>query len=400
MTGDWGGKRKKLQEAGVTLRAHFVTETAANPTGGQRQTIRYTQQVDFGADLDLDRLAGLSDPKIQITLTDRVGRSLSADAIGNQFAVQELYGAGQNFRLSEFQYQQDLFTRKLSIGFGWAPVGDNFATISVLCDFQNAVLCGHTNAMTVNSGAHNFPTGEWGAHVKIIPVPQFYVATGLYQVNPDEDNGDNGFNLSFHSTGAFVPVELGWLPGQGPGGLPGTYKIGAYYNSSPTPDVLTDVNGLSAGLTGAPFAIRNGRWGTYAMADQMVFRQEPDSDRGLRLGGLVGMGDHETAKFGYFLAGGGVYQGTFARREKDWISFAVAYVRTNPRLTTFQEDRNMVVPGSVGIQTSESIVEIDYSAQLAPWLEVRPNLQYVIDPGATGKIPNSFVMGLYTSITF
>jgi porin len=243
LTGDWGGKRTKLQEAGVTLRAHFITETAANPTGGQRQTIRYTQQVDFRADLDLDRLVGLSDAKIQITLTDRAGRSLSADAIGNQFAVQELYGAGQNFRLSEFEYEQDFFTQKVNIGFGWAPVGDNFATISVLCDFQNAVLCGHTNAMTVNSGAHNFPTGEWGAHVKIIPVPQFYVATGVYQVNPDEDNGDNGFNLSFHSTGVFVPVELGWLPGQSPGGLPGTYKIGAYYNSSPTPDVLTDVKG-------------------------------------------------------------------------------------------------------------------------------------------------------------
>ncbi len=78
----------------------------------------------------------------------------------------------------------------------------------------------------------------------------------------------------------------------------------------------------------------------------------------------------------------------------------MAYVRTNPRLTTFQKDRNIVVPGSIGIQTFESIAEIDYSAQIAPWLAVRPNLQYVINPDATGKIPNSFVMGLYTSVTF
>lgn len=399
-TGDWGGERTRLRQAGINLRADFVTESAANLIGGKRQAIRYTQQVDFGADLNLNRLLGFSDGTIQITLTDRAGRSLSADAIGNQFEVQELYGAGQNFRLSELNYQQGLFARKVTLGFGWSPVGDDFATLPILCDFQNVVACGNANAMAVNSGAHNFPTGEWGAHIKLRPAPAFYVATGIYQVNPNEDKGDEGFTLSFHSTGAFVPVELGWLTGRGSGGLPGTYKIGAYYNSSATPDVLTDVNGLSAGLTGAPFAIRNGRWGAYAMADQMVYRREPDSDRGLRIGGLAGMGDPETAKYGYFLAGGGVYQDPFSGRANDFVSFAVAYVRTNPRLTTFQEDRDTVAPGSTGIQRFESIVEVDYSAQVAPWFAIRPNLQYIVNPGGTGTIPNAFVIGLYTSVTF
>lgn len=400
LTGDWGGTRTRLQGRGINLRADFVTESAANPIGGKRQAIRYTQQIDFGADLDLNKLFGHSHGTVQITFTDRAGRSLSADAIGNQFAVQELYGAGQNFRLSELNYQQDFFANKITLEFGWSPVGDDFATLSILCDFQNVVVCGHANAMAVNSGAHNFPTGEWGAHIKVRPMPQFYVATGIYQVNPKEDDSDNGFDLSFHSTGAFFPVEFGWLTGRGSGGLPGTYKIGAYYNSSPAPDVLTDVNGFSAGLTGAPFAIRNGRWGAYGMADQMVYRPGPDSDHGLRLGGVAGMGDRETAKYGYFLAGGGVYQGTFPGRDNDFVSFAVAYVRTNPRLTTFQEDRDTVAPGSVGIQRFESIVEVDYSLQLAPWFAIRPNLQYVINPGGTGKISNAFVIGLYTSITF
>lgn len=400
LTGDWGGERTRLQEKGINLRADFATESAANPVGGKRQAIRYTQQVDFGADLDLNRLFGQSHGTVQITFTDRAGRSLSADAIGNQFEVQELYGAGQNFRLSELDYQQDLLAHKITLKFGWSPVGDDFATLPILCDFQNVVACGHANAMAVNSGAHNFPTGEWGAHIKVRPVPQFYVSTGIYQVNPNEDDSANGFDLSFHSTGAFFPVELGWMTGLGGGGLPGTYKIGAYYNSSPTPDVLMDVDGFSAGLTGAPFAIRNGRWGAYAIADQMVYRPGPDSKRGLRLGGLAGMGDGETSKYGYFLAGGGVYQGTFPRRDNDFVSFAVAYVRTNPRLTTFQEDGDTVAPGSVGIQRFESMVEADYSAQLAPWFAIRPNLQYVIHPGGAGKVSNALVIGLYTSVTF
>ena len=95
-----------------------------------------------------------------------------------------------------------------------------------------------------------------------------------------------------------------------------------------------------------------------------------------------------------------MYQGTFPTRDNDFVSFSVAYVRTNPRLTTLEEDRNSTVPGAVGVQTFENIAEIDYNVQIAPWISVRPNLQYVINPGGTGKIQNALVIGLFTSVTF
>ncbi len=400
MTGDWGGERTSLRDAGIDLRAHFTTESAGNPSGGNYQAVRYTQQIDFGADFDLDRLMSIHGAKIQVTLTDRVGSSLSADALGNQFAVQELYGAGQNFRIAEMNYQQDFLKHKVTIELGWSPIGDSFAGLPDFCNFQNAVICGHASAMTTDSGAHNFPTAEWGARINVSPTPDFYVAVGLYQVNPNGDAADNGFDLSFRSTGAFVPIELGWLPGQGSGKLPGVYKIGAYCNSSETPDLFKDVNGHPAALTGEPFEQHNGRWGGYIMADQMVFREESSSNRGLTLGAMLTVGDPDTAKYSYFWVTGGHYQGTFPRRDNDVVSFMIAYARTNSRLTQYQQDLDIVAPGSVGIQTYESIAEIDYGLQLTRWLKIRPNLQYVINPGGTGKIPNAFVTGLYTEVTF
>ena len=111
LSGDWGGERTRLEKAGINLRAHFLTESAANPIGGKSQTTRHTQQVDFGADIDLGRLIDISGGRVQITFTDRVGRSLSADAIGNQFAVQQLYGAGQNFRLAELKLSTEPIRR-------------------------------------------------------------------------------------------------------------------------------------------------------------------------------------------------------------------------------------------------------------------------------------------------
>ena len=77
--------------------------------------------------------------------------------------------------------------------------------------------------------------------MKLEPTREFYVQTGIFQVNSNEGNSDRGFDLSLGSTGVFVPFELGCLPGRDTGTFPGIYRIGAYYNSSDTPDVLQDI---------------------------------------------------------------------------------------------------------------------------------------------------------------
>ncbi len=83
MTGNWGGTRSDLEAKGVTLRAHHLSESAANPVGGLRQGAAYTEQVDAGADLDLGKLIGLSRAKLRATVTQRAGQSLAANAIGS-----------------------------------------------------------------------------------------------------------------------------------------------------------------------------------------------------------------------------------------------------------------------------------------------------------------------------
>ncbi len=254
--------------------------------------------------------------------------------------------------------------------------------------------------MTTNSGAQNYPVGQWGASIKVSPIPQFYAQTGAYQVNPNKENSDKGFDLSFTSTSVLVKLEFGWLPSKDTGRFPGIYKIGGYYDSSDTPDVLQDIHGFSAGLTGAPFLMHDGRLGAYGMADQVIQRDGSDPHRFLRVGAIAGIGDRATATYRYFVATGGVRQGTFKHRDADFIAVLFAHGSINPRLTRYEEDRNAVAPGSVGIQTYESIAEIDYNIQIAPWLSVRPNLQYVIRPGGTGKIPNAVVIGLHMGVTF
>jgi len=81
------------------------------------------------------------------------------------------------------------------------------------------------------------------------------------------------------------------------------------------------------------------------MADQVIQRDSSDSQRLLRIGAIGGLADPATAVFQYFVATGGVRQGTFIHRDRDFISALLAYARTNPRLTRYQQDRNAVAPG-------------------------------------------------------
>jgi porin len=396
MTGDWGGMRTRLEAAGISLRAHYTSESAYNPSGGQFETARYTQQLDFGATLDLERLARIPGGQALITFTDRKGRSLSADALGNnRFAVQEVFGGGEILRLVELHYRQELLQRWLLFDIGWQPLNANFATSPIYCAFQSLATCG--TLQLDNFNWENWPFAQWGAMARFHPSPEYYVSAGAYQANPR--HATDGLNLTFAGTGVIAPVELAWLPGQGGRGMPGEYKLGGYYDSSQTPDVFKDINGLSAGLTGAPFAQHNGRWGVYALATQMVYREASEAKRGLTLFAMATTSDPKTETFRYVYAAAS-YQGTFAHRDDDFISLLFARGMFNNRLTRFQEDRNSVSPGAVGIQKYESVVELDYGIAVAPWLQVRPNLQYVIRPGGTGTIRDAFVLGLFTKVTF
>lgn len=396
MTGNWGGIRTRLEETGIQPRGHYASESAYNPSGGIDQAARYTQQIDFGANLDLDRLAGIRGGKVAITFAHRSGDSLSADALGNnKFAVQEVFGGGEILRLVELHYQQKLVDGKLLFDIGWSPLGGNFATSPIYCSrFQSLATCG--TLQLDNFNWQNWPFAQWGAMVRFQPRPGYYVSAGVYQVNAN--HATEGFDLGFSGDGVIVPFEVGWFPGGG-SGLPGEYKLGGYYDSSTTDDVLRDINGSSAGLTGEPFATHSDRWGVYALATQMVYREPSEEKRGLTLFAMATTSDPMTRTFRFFYAGA-FYKGTFAHRDDDFVSLLYAHGNFNDRLTQYQKDVNSVSPGAVGIQTDESVVEVDYGIQVAPWLQVRPNLQYIIRPGGTGEVQDAFVIGLFLCGTF
>ena len=395
MTGDWGGTRSALEAKGVTLRAGYLSESAANPVGGLRQGATYTQQVDAGFDLDLGKLIGLPGGKFHVLFTERAGQSLAAQSIGSIISVQEVFGGGQNVRLAELSYEQSVLDNRLNAKLGWIHASDDFASSPLFCYFQNNGFCGQV-AIVINSGFTIFPSGSWGSVVKASVHDDFYLQAGVYEVNPTLPLAANGFKLGTSgATGVIVPGEIGWQPRLGPAALPGHYRLGGYYDTS-------DASYLGSPLGGPPSTMR-GRWGFYFQADQMIHRtagSRPDQDQGLTVLAVAAYAGPDTALLQSYWQFGFLQRGTFASRDQDTIGLAVSQVRVSSQLVAAQTLANAQIPGSVAVQSAETAIELNYRAQLTPWSTVMPNIQYVMQPNAVTTIPNALVLGLQVKLTF
>lgn len=352
--------------------------------------------------LDLNKLFGWSGATFQTTLTQRTGRNLSDDAnLGTLQQVQEVFGRGQTIRLTQFWLDQSFDQGLIDWKIGRMPFGDDFASFH--CDFMNLTFCGADPGNLVGNYIFNWPISQWATRVKFSLGKEGYVQAGAYDVNPRYLNLENEVAPVFFSgsTGVLIPVEFAWLPSFDDGQLPGSYKIGFWYDTSTADDVVDDINGDLIALTGMPAQQDRGRYGAYINFEQQVLRTSAvDPKRGLDVFLNAVFADDRTSTTDRQFAAGLIFTGPFDGRPMDSIGFAGGVTYVNGRVADSQSQENAAGLGPVAVQDNEYAFELFYTLQVAPGLYFRPNIQYVIDPGGTDENPNVLILGLKTSANF
>jgi porin len=392
MTGDWGGLRTSLSQAGYDFRSAYIGEYAYNFSGGKRIGGDYAQQFAIGMDVDMGKVADLTGGSFHVTFNVREGRNTTADFIGNKIDVQEIYGDGENFRLAELSWDQFLFDKTLDLRGGFVIMGNDFGGTPILCDFENDAFCAHANSLPTNSGWSDYPAGKWGGRARLLLPDDLYAEIGVYEVNPTYSEHDNGFKVSLQgSTGAIIPIEFGKTIKLGPAALPGHYKIGGYYDSSFAADI-TDTS-----------VDYKGRYGGYLLMDQMVWRFEPGTDRGLIVVVDATVSDIRTAQIPTYYVGALILQGAFAARPNDFI--ALGYTRDSVNINLLHKETLTLQAQGIqdpGLELGENIVELGYGFQATPWMLLHPNVQYIGNPGAFSfkHVPDAWVFGFQTKLVF
>lgn len=389
-----------LADSGISLSLGYTGEAASNLSGGVRRDAAFAGQVYVGADLDMDRIAGIDGGALHFAVTNRHGQSLSAIALGNNTSVQEIWGT-QNTHLAILTWQQKLFDGALDIEAGRSQANIHFLNSSLYCNFQSNSACGNPTFVFKNSNFTYFPASSWMAHAKLHFTPKVMLHAGVYEVNLDRKRAtDNGFNFSTkNATGVIIPWELSYGSDFSNDRLPRHYIVGGWFDRGDYADPLRDEQGGIAILTNRPAATRHGRSGLYVRFDQMLTRPDPASERGLSLFGVAMTNLSGRGEESHFLELGLVQTGTFAGRDRDTIGFVINDQRFSDLAMERMRAARASVGGTADIKRHQYMMELAYGAQTGPAIRLSPNIQYIVNPdqtGApfrTGNSSNAFIVG-------
>ena len=413
LLGDMGGIRTGLGRYGISLGLSETSEVFGNPTGGINRGVIYEGLTQVSLGVDLDKAVGLSGGILNISAFQIHGRGLSINNINN-LNVTSGIEANRATRLFEWWYQQSLSGGKADIKIGQQSADLEFMTSQYSGLFINASFGWPTlPAVDLPSGGPAYPLATPGVRLRVTPNDQFAALLGVFNGSPAGlRDGDpqrlnpSGTNFDLNS-GVFVIGEVQYQlnPGENAPGLPGTYKLGAWYNSNAS-DNQFFINGPIDATTPIGRRLRH-NYSIYAVADQLVYRPPgvKDGGAGVFLRAMGAPGDRNAVNV--FVSGGVTYKGAFGR-DNDTMGLGVSWARISDTARAGDAAFAQATGEFLPTRTSETVLEISYQAQVAPWWTIQPDLQYVFNVGGGIPDPNrpdkrigdALILGLRTGITF
>ncbi len=413
LTGDWGGARTLMSEKGVDFTLAYTGEYLANLSGGDQSGDTYEGLFEIALDLDSEKLGFWKGGSFHVNSYEIHGSSLTQKYIHDLGVISNI-DSYDSLRIQEYWFQQVCWSDKLSIRVGQMAADKEFFGSDNAALFLNGAF---GTLPTISANLPNppvYPMAGTGIRVRLEPIEQIYVQAAVY----DGDVGRADFNTSgsranlSKDEGLLSFYELGWKLNQEEKakGLPGTYKLGAFYHSDQFTDRLRDADGAPFIFTLNDAAIHNGDYGLYVIGDQTVFREasdKEDSDQGLSLWTRVSGTPANRNLVSFYVDGGFNYKGLVPTRDEDVFGLGVSYIGISQYEIDSQiSDRDLNGTTPVVLSDAETIIELTYKAVFTtrsattPQLSVQPDLQWILHPGGSPAIRDAFVAGIRFNCIF
>ena len=417
MTGDWGGLRPYLERKGVVFNLGYTNDFLANVRGGIGPGSVLIGVFQPQLDIDLEKLLGWQGGHFHTHGLVTHGPFFSQTYLGNILAVSNLE-AGPVARLYSLWYEHSAFNDLLNVRFGLMSADSQFLQSKTASNFINNGISWPTFlAANLPAGGPAYPLPDPGVRVRIKPTDELAFQAAVFSGDPSGGDGSNqsqplptGTVFSFRG-GAFIIAEASYLPNQGKNanGLPGAYRIGGWWHTSPRfGDQRFDNTGQSLASptsTGIPLN-HTGDQGFYGVIDQMLYRVPGTEDQGLSAFLRAGGVPNDRNLISFYADGGLLYKGLVPRRPDDKVGIAAAYARVGNNARGLDQDIGFFGNFLYPVRSGETAIEMMYQAQLAPWWMLQPELQYIIRPGGgvlnpDGSFrPNAWVIAVRSSVNF
>jgi porin len=403
LTGNWSGMRDTLADKGVTFNCTFVCDVLGNPVGGREQAVSYDHSMGLDMNVDLEKAANIQGLQFHASCLWRAGANLSK-YIGNRFPPSSIYGS-EEFKWYALYLEQDLFNKRFNFRIGRFTPGDDFGCSPLYWVFVTNSIDGNPISLPINMPFLTYPNATWGARARLFLTEEVYATTGIFDGDPQVGRDSmHGFDFGLKvNRGLIYLQEFAYAPntGEGAQGMPGHYKVGAFYHSGKFNNLYQDRNGGSYVVTGLPQKNRIGNYGCYIHGDQMIYREGgPGTDQGLTVMAVCTLAPPELNTFPVFFDCGLIYKGLIPTRDKDIAGVGLAYGKWSGDIARSQRDDIDYNRRDIGIQTYELVLDFNYKVQITDWFFVQPDIQYIVNCNGTGKVPNAMVIGSRFGFTF
>ena len=421
LLGDPRGVRTTLANLGITFGVNEQAEVLGNATGGVRQGAIFEGLLTLSAGLDTEKAFGLPGGTLNASAYQIQGRGLSRNDLDSNLSTISSIEALRGTLLFELWYQQSLLGDRLSIRVGQLAADQEFMISQYAGLFLNETF-GWSDLPSSNlpSGGPAYPLATPGARIRYLPRNDLAVLLAVFDGDPtgpgigfpqSRDASGTDFRTS---DGAFIIGEVQYTINgdDGAKGLPGTYKLGAWYNTDNFLDQRRNASGRSlanpTGLTAVIGANRPGDWGFYGIADQFVWREPGTKDQGIGVfaRAMGGPGDRNLVNF--YLDTGVTWKGAIPGRNADTAGLGFAFTRISDTAAKLDSDIVFYTGQSYPIRRFEALLELSYQAQIAPWWQVQPDAQYLFNPNGgvpdplkpSKRVGDAAIFGVRTNVTF
>jgi len=384
--GFWG-LNDRLADHGIELGLGITEIYQQNVHGGMntnRRQGRHSGSYDLEASADLQRLLGIEGGSLYMHAKGGWSRSdVDTASVGSMFGVNADAGGRRTLDIVQFWYEQALAGETLRIRLGKFDITGGFECRGCPVSFDGSAFANDETAQFMNGALVNNPTipfPDYGLGVIVYwnPVESWYASLGV--IDAQADGRETGFRTTFHDQDYFFYVfETGVTPqfNSANGPLQGAYRFGLWFD--PQPKMHSD-------------AARSYRddTGFYVSCDQMIAKEnaDPEDGQGLGVFGRYGHANSRRNDVTNFWSIGFQYQGLIDGRDDDVLGIGFAQGTFSDKATATYLDDN------------EKVLEVYYNAQVTPWLNITPNIQYIANPAGTGTVKDAVVVGVRAQMVF
>ncbi|WP_027796182.1 carbohydrate porin [Paraburkholderia acidipaludis] len=400
LLGDMGGLRPWMGQYGFSFQLTETSEYLANLRGGLNRGGTYDGLTTATLQLDTSKYLGIPGGLFNISALNIHGSNLSALNLGTLNTASGIE-AQDTTRLWEMWYQQSFLDKRVDVKIGQQSLDQEFMVSQYASLFVNTMFgWPGLPSYDLPNGGPAYPLSDLGVRLRGQINGSLTGLIGVFDADPlgNDPNNLSGTNFNLHN-GAMVIGELQYSINQPAEGdlvsadtskkLPGTYKLGFWYNS----DSFADQQNSSIQ--------HKGDYSFYAVADQMIWRPDPDEPRSIGVFARVMGAPSDRNEVSVSANLGIVMKAPFAGRDNDSVGLGLAYIKVSNDAAAADLAAGNVPRGS------ETALEATYQYQVNPWWQIQADAQYTFNAGAgqnpdnpTEALRNTFVVGVRTNITF